>query len=412
MRRLAALLIAGAALWLAPGAFAAGWCGSGESTVDRPDVTTGEQVHAVYVIPGDGADNFPVVANKMADDVASLTNWWISQDATRTPRFDQAAFPAGTCVDVSFLRLPDPSSALQGASNAFERVADALFAGGFGNDHKKYYVYYDGPPVQTNICGTGGGTFSGAPSYAIVWLAGCPTVPTDAVGTHELTHALGAVPAGAPHECPPPNDGHVCDSTADLLYPFTSGQALSQLVLDANRDDYYGFATNGIDIRNSLWLRHLDTPQEALAVSLVGTGTVKSDVPGVECGAACTTLWDQGSSVVLDAVPASGERFVKWTGACGGTFPCGVVLSQPEAVTAVFGPLRIPVRLTTAGRGRVACSPSCAKTLAAGKSLTLRALPAKGWRFVRWSGGCAGTRSTCSPATDFALNVRATFRKR
>jgi hypothetical protein len=204
----------------------------------------------------------------------------------------------------------------------------------------------------------------------------------------------------------------VCDSTADLLFPFTSGQGLSQLVLDVNHDDYYGFATNGIDIRNSLWLRHLDAPQESLSVSLVGTGTVKSDVPGVDCVSACTTLWDGGSSAVLEAVPAHGQRFVRWTGACSGTFPCGVVLSQPQAVTAVFGPLRIPLTVTTAGRGRVACSPSCGKTVAAGRSLTLRAVPAKGWRFVRWSGGCTGVRPTCSPATDFALSVRATFRKR
>jgi hypothetical protein len=48
----------------------------------------------------------------------------------------------------------------------------------------------------------------------------------------------------------------------------------------------------------------------------------------------------------------------------------------------------------------------------AGHALTLRAVPAKGWKFVRWSGGCTGTRPVCSPHTDFALTVRATFRKR
>jgi hypothetical protein len=44
--------------------------------------------------------------------------------------------------------------------------------------------------------------------------------------------------------------------------------------------------------------------------------------------------------------------------------------------------------------------------------LTLRAVASRGWRFVRWSGGCIGTRATCIPKTDFALSVRATFRKR
>jgi hypothetical protein len=412
VRRLAALVVAGAALWLAPGAFAAGWCGSGESASDLPDAATGPQVHAVYAVPSDGTDNFAAVANKLADDVTSITSWWTGQDATRTPRFDQAAFPGGTCPDISFVRLPDPGSALQGATNAFHRVITDLFNAGFDNPYKKYYVYYDGPSVETNICGTGGGSFPTGPAYAFVWLADCPSIPTDAVGAHEMTHSLGAVPAGAPHECPAPNDGHVCDSNLDLLYPFTSGTPLNQLILDVNHDDYYEHSTNGVDIRDSLWLRHLDMPQQALNVSLVGTGTVTSDLPGVNCTAACSTLWDQGSAVTLGATASTGRRFVKWTGACTGNGLCALVLSQPQAVTAVFGPLRIPLKVTTAGRGRVACTPACRTTFPAGNRLTLRAVPAKGWKFVRWTGGCTGTRSTCAPPTDFALTVRATFSRK
>ena len=50
MRKLAVLVVAGAALWLAPGALAAGWCGTGEDATDRPDVTTGQQIHPVVVV--------------------------------------------------------------------------------------------------------------------------------------------------------------------------------------------------------------------------------------------------------------------------------------------------------------------------------------------------------------------------
>lgn len=412
MRRLAALAVAGATLWLAPGAFAAGWCGSGESNLDRPDVTTGQQIHAIYAVPSDGADNFAAVANRMADDVTSITNWWLGQDATRAPRFDQATFATASCPDISFLRLPDPSSALQGATNAFNRVIADLEAAGFDSPFKKYYVYYDGPPVESRICGTGGGSFDTGPAYGIVWLADCPTVPTDAVGAHEMVHALGAVPSGAPHECPPPNNGHVCDSPIDLMYYQDAGQPLANRVLDVNRDDYYGHSTNGIDIRDSLWLRRLDEPQQALSVSMVGTGTVTSDVPGVDCSAACSTLWDRGWAVRLDAAPGAGQRFVGWTGACTGNGLCALTMSQPEDATAVFGPERIPLEVTSTGRGRVACAPACTKTFKAGARLTLRAIPAKGWRFKGWSGGCKGVRPMCRPATDFALSVRASFRKR
>ena len=54
MRRLVALAAAGAALWLVPGALGAGWCGTGESPKDLPDLVTGQQIHSVVVVPSDG----------------------------------------------------------------------------------------------------------------------------------------------------------------------------------------------------------------------------------------------------------------------------------------------------------------------------------------------------------------------
>jgi hypothetical protein len=401
-----------ASLWFAPGAFAAGWCGAGESQTDRPDTVTGEQVHLVYAVPADGADNFAAVANRMADDMTSIATWWTGQDASRAPRFDLATFPAGTCVDISSVRLPDSSGSLVGGSAAFQRVANDLITSGFGSDFKRYVIYYDGPPVEPNVCGTGAGDFGHGLGFAIVWLAGCSNAPSDAVAAHELVHALGAVPAGAPHECPPPNEMHVCDSTLDLMYWLDSGQPLATRFLDINHDDYYEHPTNGIDIRNSLWLRHLDTPQQPFSAAISGIGSVVSDVPGVACAAACTTLWDQGAAFQLFPVPGGGQRFVRWAGACTGDGACSLLMSQPQAVTAVFGPERIDLKLTTAGRGRVACAPSCTRRFKAGEALTLKAVPAKGWTFSRWSGGCKGTRPVCKPATDFALTVRATFRRR
>ena len=50
---------------------------------------------------------------------------------------------------------------------------------GFGSIYKKYVVYYDGPVVETDVCGTGGGDLSSGPSYAIVWLRAAPAWPTD-----------------------------------------------------------------------------------------------------------------------------------------------------------------------------------------------------------------------------------------
>jgi hypothetical protein len=415
VRKLAALVVAGAALWLAPGALAAGWCGTGEVAADRPDITTGREIHPVVVVPSDGADNFAAVASKLADDVASMATWWTGQDPTRVPRFDQAGYPGGTCLDISFLRLPDASASFSGSSAAFNRVVGALETAGFSSAYKKYYVYYDGPSVEPNVCGTGGGgrdPFRTGPSFAVVWLGGCPGVPTDQVGTHELVHALGALPPGAPHPCPG-DPGHPCDAPfVDLLSPKTDGRPLQQQVLDVNHDDYYAHSGTWDDLQDSAWLSHLDTPQVPLSISMVGAGRVSSELPGLNCAVACTTQWDQGTFITLQPAPGPGLRFVRWAGACTGNSSCAVTLAQAQSVTAVFGPAKIPVKVTTKGRGTVRCTPVCSKAFPAGEPLTLRAIPAKGWKFTGWSGGCKGTRSVCRPATGSALTVRATFSRR
>jgi hypothetical protein len=412
-RRLVVLCVVAAALWFAPGAFAAGWCGSGETAKDRPDVVTAQQVHAIVAVPSDGPDTFATDAGVVADDVATIDAWWQTQDPTRVPRFDLAAFGASTCLDITFIRLADTAASYPsvGAGGAFDRVISEI--GQTGHPWKDYLVYYDGPSVDTGVCGTGGTReFNTGLSFAVVWMQGCPGVPTATTAAHELLHALGAVPPGAPHACPD-DTAHVCDSTQDIMYPTVNdGTQLSSLFLDYNHDDYYGHPGSWPDIQNSLWLHRVGAPDEALQLLLSGSGEVVSDLPGVDCIATCTTHWDQGTAVTLIASPARGERFVRWTGACTGTGTCGLTIKQSKTAKAVFGPLRIPLRVTTSGRGAVVCTPKCTKSFGGGDVLRLQALPASGWRFARWSGGCIGTKPTCRPATDFALSVRATFRRR
>ena len=66
------------------------------------------------------------------------------------------------------------------------------------------------------------------------------------------------------------------------------------------------------------------------------------------------------------------------------------------AATAVFGPLRIPLKLSRAGKGKIRVHARVLRrTFRGGEPLTLRAVPAKGWRFVRWSGACKGACPTC-----------------
>jgi hypothetical protein len=412
--------VVGGALWGAPGAFAAGWCGSGETAADRPDATTGAQVHAIWAVPADSPDTFAAGAGKVADDLASLSTWWAGQDPTRTPRIDTAVFPTGTCADISFVRLAEPASSFIGADNAFDTLQNDLSTMGFGNLFKKYLVYFDGPDVEADICGTGAGNFESGPSFAVLWLAGCPGIPTDGIAVHELLHALGALPEGAPNACTAANNplgpvadpGHPCDSSTDVLYPVSSGAPLAQLVLDFGHDDYYAHPGSWNDIQDSAWMHFLAAPVVSLAVTISGSGQVTSVVPGVVCRSSCTTQWDGGSRTSLLEQAASGRRFIGWGGACAGKNACDLDLEGPTSVSARFGPLRVPVALGHSGKGAVKCTPRCGATVAGGARLTLKAVPAKGWRFASWTGDCAKVRvATCRPATDFHVRARAVFRR-
>jgi hypothetical protein len=295
---------------------------------------------------------------------------------------------------------------------ALQRVVNGLVDNGFSARYERYVVYYDGLPFDRDVCGTTSGTtFSAGPAYAIVWTAACDGIPHDFVAAHEMTHALGAVPRGAPHMCVLA-PGHVCDSPQDLMYPVAPSTPLSQAILDVGHDDYYAHSGSWPDIQDSAWLRHLDAPPQHLSVSVSGSGRVTSDVPGVSCTAACDTVWDGGSLVTLNAASVgSTSRFVAWRGACTRRATCTVTLDAARTVTAVFGPTTIPVRVTTSGRGRVACAPACRARMKAGDPLVLRAQPAAGWRFAGWSGACHGVTEVCTPSTDFGVTARAIFRR-
>jgi Divergent InlB B-repeat domain len=416
VRRLALLIAVLGAFAVPHAAAAAPWCVGGESPTDRfPDFPAGAEVHAVYAIPNDGVDNFATFSQQIVDDVTRIDAWWRAQDPTRTLRFDLA--PSSTCsdlaaLDITFVRLNAVAGEL--VRNTYPLVRAAIPpSSGLDVLAKRYLVYYDGPVTDPTICGVAsGGRFAKEGGVALVIARACPGVGTVVTAAHELLHALGALPTGALNVCP--NDrGHPCDSQQDILYPVATGTPFEGLRLDVNHDDYYAHAGSWFDLQDSALLRRLDAAPVELAVGLTGEGRVVSDLPGLDCTAACATAWDTGTHVQLHAEGASGvSRFVRWSGACGGPSDCTLELTGAASATAVFGPLRVPVRVGVTGRGRVSCTPRCTTRFAAGVSLTLRAVASKGWRFTGWAGACRGTRLTCRPATDFGVTARAVFEKR
>ena len=231
-----------AALWLAPGALASGWCGGAdESATDRPDIVTPSRCTPSSRFPPTRPTRSRPTPDGIADDVTSMLTWWQGQDPTRVPRFDQATFGGGNCLDISLPAAPEHRRRVRRRSaptGCSRRSASAIAL--TGSRYKDYLVYYDGPSVQTNVCGVGGTqAFNTGPGFAIVLLAGLPgRADRHHRDPRAAARARGGAP-GDPHACPG-DSGHPCDSPTDVLYPFASGDPLSSLVLDFNHDDYYG----------------------------------------------------------------------------------------------------------------------------------------------------------------------------
>jgi hypothetical protein len=151
-----------------------------------------------------------------------------------------------------------------------------------------------------------------------------------------------------------------------------------------------------------------------------GSGSVSSSPAGIDCGSTCSASFEAGTPLTLTATPSAGSRFSGWSGGgCTGTGSCQVDTGISEqTVTANFTAV---AALSVAKKGRgsgtvssipagIDCGPTCSASFDAGSSLKLTATPAKGSRFIGWSGaGCKGTRACQVNTAISEQTVTATF---
>lgn len=77
--------------------------------------------------------------------------------------------------------------------------------------------------------------------------------------------------------------------------------------------------------------------QFTLTTSVTGNGRIASNPAGIDCGSTCNAPFNVGTSVTLTALPASGQLFNGWGGACSGTqVTCVLQLSQARNAQAAF----------------------------------------------------------------------------
>src|SRR5688572_3937856 len=80
-----------------------------------------------------------------------------------------------------------------------------------------------------------------------------------------------------------------------------------------------------------------DTETLSLITEGPGAGIVTSAPAGLRCDASCDVDFPTGLEVTLTAHSVAGSGFAGWKGACTGTGPCVLSMSDARTVTAVFG---------------------------------------------------------------------------
>jgi hypothetical protein len=130
-----------------------------------------------------------------------------------------------------------------------------------------------------------------------------------------------------------------------------------------------------------------------------GTGTVTSDIGGINCGATCSSIIADSSVVTFTATPEDGYTFSGWsingsTSICPGTGTCQVTISADTTVTATFFKPNLKVFKAPSGEGTITSSPggiSCGTTCESlfdyGATVTLTPTPEAGSGFKEWGEG-------------------------
>jgi hypothetical protein len=218
------------------------------SDSDRPDDVSGQQFHAVYVLPADAVDRALDTGTELAYSIAAFQLWLAGKTGLRL-RLDEYAGAA----DITFMRLQE-TDAQMAANDPFivNLIEDRLRQTGRLEAGKIYLVYYEGS--STYACGgakwppqlpgqTAAMYLRGHPGVACPsTFASSPTAfPTycEFAMLHDALHVLGIVSPQAPHHTAA-YPGHVPEPT-DLMYSGPASWDLGAgMTVDIGGDDYFG----------------------------------------------------------------------------------------------------------------------------------------------------------------------------
>jgi serine protease len=140
----------------------------------------------------------------------------------------------------------------------------------------------------------------------------------------------------------------------------------------------------------------------------LGSGTVTSVSPGIDCGPTCSVSLLDGTSIDLNAIASTGSTFTGWSGGgCSGTGTCTVTMDAAKSVTAPF--TQNVYTLTTSVVGSGGINLNNPGPYHYNDVVQLTAVPATGWSFSAWSGDLGGSTNPTNITMDGDKSVTATF---
>ncbi len=184
-------------------------------------------------------------------------------------------------------------------------------------------------------CGGGGGGGGGTPPGPVHH-----PVTVSVSGSGSVTGSSGGIDCGTACSA---------DIAADTVLTLTATPSAGHLLQawGGTCASAGGAARCDLTVTQAATVSATFVPQVAgnftLAVAVTGSGSVRSQPAGIDCGSTCNASFAGSTSVVLTATPAQGQALQAWGGACAGSATtCTVAMTQARNVSASFVAVQVP----------------------------------------------------------------------